>query len=604
MNHHPPAQLEAARLDALRKLDLLDTPPNEAFDRITRMAAQLFKLPVAAVSLTDVDRQWFKSRVGVDHCSIPRDKAPCGEVANTARMLVIPDLQLDACYRDSHLAASGVRFYAGAPLLTRDGYCLGAMCVLGTEPRAISEAERTGLADLAAMVMAQIELQHAIGRIDPVSGLPNRHQFVDDLRDLALDRPGGEARLAALVNLATPGQMSSAVRAMGARFFDDLVCEAARMLRAALGPARKLYHVAPFQFAFLAEPGADPARFCEWLTAWLALRAETTTARFVTSATAGVAPFATGRADPLELLRDMYSAAHDAIEGAHPVRVFSAEQNAVFMRRFQVANEFGAALEDDSQLRLVYQPKIELATGRCIGAEALLRWRHPALGEVSPGEFIPMIEQTSLARATTRWVLERALRQLSSWRRAGLVMQVAVNVSAVNLLEPDFCAHVLARLRAHDLPANALAIEITESALMSNRTLAGATLEALAAGGVQLAIDDFGTGYSSLAYLQSVPASVVKIDQSFIHGLDTDERKRALVATMIKLAHELGQLVVAEGVETAPVAHFLAGAGCDQVQGYLYARPLAPEQFEEWICAEWTLARPRGTERAEALACA
>jgi len=601
MSHPSPAQLEAARLDALRKLDLLDTPPNEAFDRITRMAAQLFKLPIAAVSLTDVDRQWFKSRVGVDHCAIPREKAPCGEVANTARMLVVPDLLLDACYRDSHLAASGVRFYAGAPLVTRDGYGLGALCVLGTEPRTISETERTGLADLAAMVMAQIELQHAIGRVDPVSGIPNRTQFVDDLHDLALERPEGEARLAALVNLATPGQISSAVRAMGAGFVDDIIREAARMLRAALGPARKLYHVGPSQFAFLAEPGADLARFCEWLSSWIALRLETTTARFVTTATVGVVPFATGRADALDLLRDMYSAAHDAIEGSHRVRVFSAEQNAVFLRRFRVANDFGAALADDSQLRLVFQPKIELGTGRCIGAEALLRWRHPELGEISPGEFIPVIEQTSLARAATRWVLERALRQLAAWRRAGLALQVAINVSAVNLLEPDFCGHVLARLQAWDLPPGALAIEITESALMSKRTLAASTLDALAAGGVQLAIDDFGTGYSSLAYLQSMPAKVVKIDQSFIRELDVDERKRALVATMIKLAHELGQLVVAEGVETAQVAHALAGAGCDQVQGYLYAKPLAPEQFEEWICAKWTVARPR-TARQAALA--
>ena len=597
MSQLPPAQLEAARLDALCKLDLLDTPPTEAFDRITRMAAQLFDVPIAAVSLTDVDRQWFKSRVGIEHCSIPREKAPCGEVADTARMLVIPDLDLDPCYRTSNLAASGVRFYAGAPLMTRDGYCLGAMCVLGTEPRTISETECTGLADLASMVMAQIELQHAIGRIDPVSGLPNRNQFVDDLLDLAIEGPGDDTRLAALVNLATPEQISSAVRAMGAGFIDDIVCEAARMLRAALGPARKLYHVAPTQFAFLAEPGADLARFCDWLSSWIALRLETTTARFVTTATVGVAPFAIGRADPLELLRDMYSASHDAIEGSHRVRVFSAEQNAAFLRRFRVTNEFGAALADDSQLRLVFQPKIELGTGRCIGAEALLRWRHPVLGEVSPAEFIPVVEQTSLARATTRWVLERALRQLAAWRSAGLALQVAINVSAVNLLEPDFCDHVLARLRAYDLAPGALAIEITESALMSNRTLAAATLEGLAAGGVQLAIDDFGTGYSSLAYLQSVPAKVVKIDQSFIRDLDRDERKRALVATMIKLAHDLGQLVVAEGVETAPVAHFLGGAGCDQVQGYLYARPLAPEQFEEWICAEWTLKRPRGARQ-------
>jgi GAF domain-containing protein len=179
---------EAARLDALHKLDLLDTPPAEAFDRITRMAAQIFGLPVAAVSLTDSDRQWFKSRVGVEHWSIPRLQAPCATVAESDTLLVIPDLADDPAFRDSHLARSGVRFYAGAPLTTRDGHALGAMCVLGTAPRQITDAERGVLTDLAAMVMAQIELQHAMGRVDPISGLPNRNQYIDDFSDLEKDR--------------------------------------------------------------------------------------------------------------------------------------------------------------------------------------------------------------------------------------------------------------------------------------------------------------------------------------------------------------------------------------------------------------------------------
>ena len=177
----PTSQAEDARLAALHQLGLLDTAPTEAFDRITRMASQLFGLPIAAVSLTDSDRQWFKSRVGVDHCSIPRDRAPCAQVAESSHDLVIPDLLLDPCFRDSVLASAGVRFYAGAPLTTREGFCLGAMCVLGPEPRQTSEAEMASLHDLAAMVMAQIELQHAFGRVDPLSGLPNHNQFIEDL---------------------------------------------------------------------------------------------------------------------------------------------------------------------------------------------------------------------------------------------------------------------------------------------------------------------------------------------------------------------------------------------------------------------------------------
>jgi EAL domain-containing protein (putative c-di-GMP-specific phosphodiesterase class I)/GGDEF domain-containing protein len=569
---------EAERLDALRRLDLLDTPPSEAFDRITRMAAQLFQLPVAAVSLTESDRQWFKSRVGVEHWSMQRLTAPCAQVTGEEQTLVITDMQADEYYRDSELAASGARFYAGAPLMTNDGYCLGSMCVVGMEPRQVSEAERASLQDLAAMVMAQIELRHAFGRVDPQSGLPNRNQFIDDFGDLALDRPRGEERLAALVNLASAEQLSQALRVMGAAYLDEIVGEAVRMLRASVGRASTVYHITATEFAFIAPPGTACAEFGEALEALLGQRAASMSSRFVTSATIGVAHFDTGVTGCAELLRNLHSAAQHAYETDCGVSVFSSEQDAVYRRRFLLMNEFGAALESNSQLRLVFQPKVALDSGACIGAEALLRWTHPTLGEVSPGEFIPIVEPTSMVRAITHQVLELALRQLAAWRADGLALQIAVNVSPVNLLEPDFCERVVAGLARHGLPAASLALEITESALMTNPRVAEATLNALAAAGVHLAIDDFGTGYSSLAYLQRLPVEVVKVDQSFIRNLDGDERKRSLVSAMIKLSHDLGHRVVAEGVETAEVAQVLKDAGCDEAQGYWYARA-----FVEWL---------------------
>ena len=218
---------EEARLDALRRLDLLDTPPSEAFDRITRMAGQVFGLPIAAVSLTDQDRQWYKSSIGLEHSFMPREKAPCAQVAESNDLLVIPDLLEDPCYCHSPLARSGVRFYAGAPLTTREGFGLGAMCVQGLQPRQICASELASLADLAAMVLAQIELRHAFGRLDPLSGLPNRIQFGEDLDDLARERPRGERRLAVLIDLASPEQLDSVVRVMGPGYFDDMIDEAA-----------------------------------------------------------------------------------------------------------------------------------------------------------------------------------------------------------------------------------------------------------------------------------------------------------------------------------------------------------------------------------------
>ena len=290
----PTSWAEDARLAALHQLGLLDTAPTEAFDRITRMAGQLFDLPIAAVSLTDSDRQWFKSRVGVDHASLPRDKAPCAQVADSSQSLVVPDMLLDPHYRDSILASSGVRFYAGAPLTTREGFCLGAMCVLGTEPRQASESEMAALHDLAAMVMAQIELQHAFRRVDPLSGLPNHNQFIEDLEDLAGDHPAHERRYAVLVDVASPEQLSTAIRVMGPSFLDELVQEATAAIKSALGPARTAYHVAPTQFAFLSPPDVEEQGYVALLARTLAGVRASASSRFVTTSVIGVAPFALG----------------------------------------------------------------------------------------------------------------------------------------------------------------------------------------------------------------------------------------------------------------------------------------------------------------------
>lgn len=581
---------EAARIDALRKLNLLDTPPSEAFDRITRMAARLFNLPIAAVSLTDTDRQWFKSRVGVGHWSIPRMKAPCAAVTGSVRVLVLTDLQADPEFSTSPLAASGVRFYAGAPLTTSDGYCLGAMCVLGTEPRQITPEEEAGLADMAAMVMAQIELQHAVGRRDPVSGLPNRTQFFEDLADMAHEFAAGERRCAVLVNLASAEQLGNASRVMGASYLDSMVGEAVRALQACLGAGTALYHVATTQFVFVAPEGMSAASSAEMLKPWLARRESWSSSRFVTTPAIGIAPFTLGETAALDVLRTSHSAMLDAYHCGQDTGVYSSAQDAAYRRRFTLLNEFGRALEDTGQLRLVYQPRMELLTGQCVSVEALLRWTHPRLGEVPPAEFMPIVEQTSMAAPITAWVLDTALRQLAEWRAAGMMLGMSVNIAAPNLQEPGFAGMVKEVLVRHQVPAHWLELEVTESAAMDKEGVSHACLHALKQAGVRIAIDDFGTGYSSLSYLQTIPAHAVKIDQSFVRTMDGDERKRALVSAMIRLSHELGYRVVAEGVETEAARAFLQKQGCDEAQGYLFAKPLPPQSVSAMFRRPWQAA--------------
>lgn len=581
---------EAARLDALYQLKLLDTPPSQQFDRITRMAAQIFGLPIAAVSLTDRDRQWFKSRVGVEHCSIPRHKAPCAEVADTRDLVVIEDFATHPRYADSLLARNGTRFYAGAPLVTSDGYGLGALCVLGGEPRIATAEERAALTDLAAMVMAQIELQHAFGRIDPISGLPTRAQFRDDFFDLARDCPG-QFRIAVIADLARDDQIAKIVGAMGAARLDEMVREAAQAIQTALGPHRTVYHVGTTQFAFLSAPEVDVDTYVPLLEqGFTAIRA-TSSVRFVTSVAIGLRPFRFGDVPAEDVLRGAASAAQDARRTDGAIALFSPARDSEMRRHYDLLQDFGAALETEGQLRLVYQPRVDLATGRCLGAETLLRWRHPTLGEVSPAEFIPIIEQTALARPTTQWVLDRALDQLAAWQAAGLDLTLSINISAANLMEPDLIQRIQLALLSRQLRPERLEIELTESAMMAQPEKALAILGELADVGVALAIDDFGTGHSSLAYLQRVPAQVVKIDQAFVRGMDAARgADHVLVETMIVLIHKLGRRVVAEGVETQAAAALLAGLGCEEAQGYWFARPLEVSAFAEWVAAGKALA--------------
>ncbi|SFS09930.1 putative bifunctional diguanylate cyclase/phosphodiesterase [Sphingomonas jatrophae] len=586
---------EETRLEALYRLNLLDTAPSESFDRITRMASQIFDLPIAAVSLTDRDRQWFKSRIGVDHQSIPRDKAPCAQVAETASTLLIPDLQADSCYSSSLLAEQGVRFYAGVSLTTRDGHSLGALCVLGMVPRDASEREMAALDDLGKMVMSQIELQHAVGRLDPLSGLPNRTQFLDDLADLGRERPG-ERRLAALVDLARHEQVSNSLRVLGADYLDRIVRHAADAISGALGRGRTAYHVAATQFAFIAPPGVHEDDYVATVQQVFNRLREASKDRFAMSASLGLTPFIAGVTQPATVLRTAHSAAQEARSSPTMLSVYSAAADIAHQRRFRLLNDFASALEQEGQLSLVFQPRVDLETGRCIGAEALLRWQHPELGAISPAEFIPTVEQTTLAGPLTRWVLDMALAQAARWRAAGLDLRVSVNISAANLEDAGFAQQVQLQILKHRTRPEWLELEVTESAVMGNMAQASDLLGTLVEGGVHVAIDDFGTGHSSLAYLQKLPGRILKIDQAFIRDVTRGEREQTLVRSMVSLAHDLGYRVVAEGIETAEARDWLVAHGCDEGQGYFLGRPMSAEAFDTWLTA--TLAESNEVQAA------
>jgi EAL domain-containing protein (putative c-di-GMP-specific phosphodiesterase class I)/GGDEF domain-containing protein len=576
---------EEARQNALRNLGLLDTPPSESFDRITRLAARLLGAPVSTISLTDNDRQWFKSRFGVGLAEIPRAEAPCNYALHDDKVFVVPDMLKDDRFKTSVLANAGIRFYAGAPLVTRTGYALGTLCVVDDKPRTMSDDEARLLADLAAMVMTQIEVQNTIGRIHPSSGLANEYQFFEDVEDL-VGHHQGERRVGLLIELASQQQITHALRVVGSAYAEELIRNAAGTLRSILGDVPRIYHVGPTRCAVLLDETAvgDVDRLAETIDT--ALRDTISYSDIPISAdpVIGVHAFALGDIkSSRDVLRRLFNAADDARKSGAHVASYNEIGDRAYARSFALISDMREALTESGQFSLVYQPVIDFASGKCIGAEALLRWRHKTLGDIGPAEFIPLAEGTALIRPLTAWVIDTALGQLAEWARVGHHPKISINISVRNLDESDFAATLARLLAKHGVAARAIQIEFTESVLVGYSARALEQVQALKKIGISIAIDDFGTGYSGLSYLQQLPATVLKIDQSFIKSLSTSEHDQKLVRAIIYMAHDLGYRVVAEGVENHEAYDMLASWQCDEAQGYLIAHPLVPAAMGTWF---------------------
>jgi diguanylate cyclase (GGDEF)-like protein len=272
--------------------------------------------------------------------------------------------------------------------------------------------------------------------------------------------------------------------------------------------------------------------------------------------------------------------------GRNDVRVFATEMSTFFPERLMLENDLRRALERH-EFELHYQPKVELADGSVVGMEALVRWRHPRKGLVSPDHFIPLAEESGLIVPIGRWVIEEACRQNKAWQDSGLPhLRVAVNISGLQFRQKDLLESIGDALGASGLAPECLEVEITESVVMQNASDAIVTLERLSAMGVHVSIDDFGTGYSSLSYLKRFPIDKLKIDRSFIRDVSSDMEDAAIVRATIGLAHNLRLRVVAEGVETAEQLEFLRALGCDEYQGYYKSKPVAPAEFERVLRAE------------------
>ena len=282
------------------------------------------------------------------------------------------------------------------------------------------------------------------------------------------------------------------------------------------------------------------------------------------------------------LLQHADTAMHTAKRDRTGLEVYDPASDLDSARRLMLLGDLDRSITA-GQLEVHYQPKVDARSGVPLGAEALVRWRHPDLGMVSPAEFVPLAEHSGLIHPLTTFVLETALQQCARWRARGHLIHIAVNLSARSLTDATLPDQVNRALASAALPANALTLEITETAAMTDPQRSLAILLELRALGVHLSIDDFGTGQSSLTYLKKLPVDEVKIDQSFVFGLLEDKADAAIVQATIRLGHDLGLRVVAEGVEDSGTQARLTEWGCDIIQGYLISRPMPPASFMAWL---------------------
>ena len=726
---YPPAprpRNEAVRLEALREIGILDTPPDPIFDRLTLLAATIFEAPIAFVSFVDESREWIKSRVGVHLVETPRDVAFCAHTILSSEVMVVLDPVHDPRFEQNPYVVrpGGVRFYAGAPIITAEGQNVGALCVLDTKRReSFSLAEQKILRLLADLAFDAIESHKARTELQTSAevardryalvaratldgvwdwdiksdavyyslhwqtllGLPemerpaNLAHWLDRVHaedkvlveaDMQKHLDGetsrfrnehrvrhedGSWRWVVARGVATRAQSGQALRMAGSLMdlTDVKTCDPLTGL-----PNRLLLH------ELLAKVIRRSEETQEWDFAVLFLdidhfkRVNDRHGHLVGDAmlksvadrlSAFVGAMATGSmvsryaGDEFVILLDgvkssmqvrslvmhLHAALEDSIDcigerlvaGVSigiamaqpdlktPEALLYSSDMAMYRAKASgrgssvffdpvMRGEMMGRLELESALRksipanelcVYYQPQIALDTGRLIGCEALVRWQHPQRGLLLPNDFIELAEETGIVSDLDLWVMETACSQLAEWRRlhAHADLKMSVNVSGQHLAQQELKEIVQNVLNRSELPSASLCIEITESMLMLDLPGSIYAMNELKSLGIGLHMDDFGSGYSSFKHLYELPFDTVKIDQSFMRKLPSDQQALKVVEGIVRLAHTMGLRVTAEGVETVQQVNSLREMGCDLAQGYFFARPLSATKFQAEYLGEF-----------------
>lgn len=582
-NGAPLPSNETQRLAEVARFCTVDSEQDEVFDKIVAMTSAYFNVPITLISIVEEHRQWFRARVGLEATQTPREVSFCAYTTLDNLMLEVLDATLDPRFKDNALVtgAPHICYYAGAPLITADGFTLGTLCIIDRVPRApMSERDAAMLKNFAELVMMHIGGVRSRNFVDQPTGLFNRQRFEEDIRQAL--RLNGACQIYA-VDVISPAFLNDIVKALGYSFAAELIQAIKSRLQTLLLQDCLLYKISPTRFGFILNDGQPAAQICARILYHFKHPVQCQGIPIPMQVGIGVLPLLESEEPGRDWLRLVISAADEARDRQLGWSLYEPQFDAAQRRALMLLSSLPEAIDADTQFSLVYQPKINLSSGCSDCVEALLRWHHPLLGSISPAEFIPLAEKTALMPAIGLWVLNAIVQQAIAWKARGVCLRIAMNITVSDLENAGFVDAMLHEIRIHDLDPEDFELEFTESMLITKPDEVIRQLQRVRQRGIEVAVDDFGTGYSNWAYLKELPANTVKLDQSLISGLSTNQNDKHLVRTLIGLAKGLGYCVVAEGVENQETLDLLIQWGCSQAQGYLIARPMSPAALEDWI---------------------
>lgn len=572
-------------------------------EEVARLVEQLAPESLCSVLLLTEDGEHFERSAGpslsssfhqaILQLTVDPATGSCGAAAYRRAPVITTDIATDPLWRNYQSLAvpNGLASCCSRPFFGKSGQVLGTVAIYHRMPGAPSAFEMQMLAaaaDLAGVAVSAFIAERQIRDLssyDALTGLPNRDRFRQLLdEELHQARRRGQAAGLLCIDL---DRFRLVNESLGQKAGDAVLRQAARRLRQVAGAADETARLGADEFVVLVRNPASLESLqslAQKLAQALAEPVDVDQRVFRQTASIGVCLFPRDGDDAQALMRGADLAMMQAkTQGGNAVCHYAADMLGASVQRLALRADLPGAAQRN-ELCLLYQPKLDLRTGVVTGAEALVRWKHPQYGMLSPAMFIPIAETSGDIMEIGNWVLNEACRQMAAWRTAGeVILPIAINLSARQFADPALAAHIESAIRRHDLNGELLELEVTESLVIEDAARAVKVLSALQAIGVRIAVDDFGTGYSSLAQLKRFPVNSLKIDRSFVQDVPGEQNDAAIVKAIIAMGHALHLKVIAEGVETPDQLAFLQRHDCDAIQGYYLSQPLSVDQLREFM---------------------